>query len=183
MGAATSLPPVPALGPCVPHSLLPRPPHPLPPPQPAPPITCARPTLPLPRHGILVTLSRPWYTFDVFNFVPIAIQTVLPIVSDGEEEGEEEGAAQGSRSLSRPKAGGALAIVDALPEGEGEGEGEGGEGGAGGAGGEGGEGGVGADDAEEPDPQTCIEILDCHGECVFDYRKSAYVGVLVALFL
>ena len=49
-------------------------------------VTCCLVTCDMPiRHGILVTVVRPWYTFDVFNFVPIAIQTVVPIIDDEPE--------------------------------------------------------------------------------------------------
>jgi hypothetical protein len=39
--------------------------------------------------------------------------------------------------------------------------------------------GVGAEregsGAEDEDPAHFIEITDCHGQCLFDFRKSAYV--------
>ncbi len=67
-----------------------------------------------------MTVVRPWYTFDVFNFVPIAIQTVVPIIDD---EPEYEGEAVASdpsassplfRTPTKPRA--FPLLGDALPE-------------------------------------------------------------------
>ncbi|CAM9433199.1 unnamed protein product [Phaeothamnion confervicola] len=68
------------------------------------------------RHVLVVTISRPWYTFDVVRHIPLMIQRLCPPPSPPfpEAEGEAEGVAAAGMSLPPqvpPAASGGASVV------------------------------------------------------------------------
>lgn len=145
----------------------------------------------LDRHGVLVTILRPWYTFDVVTFAPVVIQNLTSdeelyeffnndgevvdpdaIVSSGKAPGSPPRVGRTGKGQRTPLGTGSEAVSD------GEHDNSDSDG-----------GGVNEgktvdvapgkdydkDGLTEEDLEHMVVIKDCGGLCLFDFGQAAYV--------
>ena len=150
-------------------------------------LTFVVPVIDLRSHGLLVTIQRPWYTFDVVTFAPVALQNVMSegeiyeyFNGDGEVEPVSASGVSGSAPrldpAPSPRKGASKGMKSPTPQPLEAAAGSDDEGSAG-AGGDVAPGKDYADgDLTEEDLEHMILIKDCGGLCVFDFGQAAYVS-------